>query len=234
MWLRFPGLVVGRTNIHPGYLRSFTVTALISLRRERPHFAGRFLNVLAAALGILTIAACAKPAGKEHPTFPRRNVVLITIDTLRADHVGFYHYGRNTTPNIDLLANRAVSFGHAVSTSSWTLPAHASILTGLYPAEHGVVTDTTALPPSADTLATILATHGYDTFAAVSHVYLSHRWGFDRGFATFDDSAAAGSPKRPVAEQVVDRALAWLSARKSDKTFFMWLPSLAAHWALSQ
>ncbi len=206
------------------------MSALISVRRGRPRIAGRFVNVLAAALGVLTITACAKPAGDEHPTFPGRNVVLVTIDTLRADHVGFYHYDRDTTPNIDRLAKRAVSFGHAVSTSSWTLPAHASILTGLYPAEHGVVTDTTALPPSADTLATILAAHGYDTFAAVSHVYLSHRWGFDRGFATFDDSAAAGSPSRPVAEQVVDRALAWLSKRKSDKPFFMWLHIFDPHW----
>lgn len=195
-------------------------------RKRRP----RSLSLMAGALIAAALTACSRQAADERPAFPGRNVVLVTIDTLRADHVGFYHYGRDTTPNIDRLARKAVSFGNAVSTSSWTLPAHASILTGLYPAEHGVVTDTSALPPSAPTLATILSAHGYDTFAAVSHVYLSHRWGFDRGFATFDDSAAAGSPQRPVAARVVDRALSWLAERKSDKPFFMWLHIFDPHW----
>ncbi|RMD81280.1 MAG: hypothetical protein D6815_12185 [Candidatus Dadabacteria bacterium] len=183
-------------------------------------------------LSALALTGCrgSRPPLERHPG---RNVVLITIDTLRADHVGFYHYERPTTPNIDRLAARSISFGNAVSPSSWTLPAHASLLTGLQPAEHGVVADVNALPRSAPTLATILSRHGYQTFAAVSHVYLGHRWGFDRGFDVFDETAAADSPHRPVAARIVNKALAWLEQRRTDRPFFMWLHIFDPHWDYS-
>ncbi len=194
---------------------------------------------LTVALLAVSLAAChrsgapkvsSEPVVQARPADGPRNVVLVTIDTLRADHVGFHHYPKPTTPNLDRLARKGISFGMVASPSSWTLPAHASILTGLYPAQHGVVTDTNALPASAETLATILGDRGYDTFGAVSHVYLTHRWGFDRGFDTFDESAALGSPQRPVAGRIVNRALAWLTQRKSDKPFFMWLHIFDPHW----
>ena len=107
-------------------------------------------SALGAALALASLACT--PGERSRPATPP-NVVLVTIDTLRADHLGCYGYDRDTSPNLDRLAADGVRFANAVSVSSWTLPAHASILTGLYPAEHGVVTDVSALPPSARTLA---------------------------------------------------------------------------------
>ena len=162
---------------------------------------------------------------------PGLNAILVTVDTLRPDHLGCYGYARATSPNLDRLARSGVLFRTVVSVSSWTLPSHASILTGLYPAEHGVVADVNALPPAAYTLAEALGDHGYETYGAVSHVYLGRRWGFAQGFQHFDETAAAGSPQRPVAGRITKTAISWLEDRaKSDKPFFMWLHIFDPHW----
>ena len=190
------------------------------------------IRVLIACL-VLVIASC-RPSAKS-PEKP--NILLVTIDTLRQDHVGSYGYHRDTTPNLDTWANTGTRFASAFSVSSWTLPAHATILTGLYPAEHGVQTAINALPDSAETLAEQLSSFGYETYAAVSHVYLTRRWAFDQGFLHFNDAAALGSPHRPVAENVVDTAIEWLRARSTDsenkKPFFMWLHIFDPHWDYS-
>jgi len=186
----------------------------------------RALTGAVAVLTALLLGACQRAA----PTAPGSNVILVTIDTLRADHLGCYGYERATSPRIDELAARSVVFERAVSTSSWTLPAHASLLTGLYPAEHGVQTDVNAMPASAVTLAELLGEHGYQTFAAVSHVYLSTRWGFDTGFDRFDERVALGSPQRPVATHIVDSAIEWLAARDTERPFFAWLHIFDPHW----
>lgn len=170
----------------------------------------------------------------EELRFPQANVVLITIDTLRADHLGAWGHPADTSPNLDRLASRGVRFAKAISPSSWTLPAHASILTGLHPIEHGVQSPTMALPPSAPTLATILDAKGYDTFGAVSHTYLGSRWGFDRGFDRFDETAANASVHSPVAESVVSSALQWFEGRADKSTpFFAWLHIFDPHWDYS-
>jgi arylsulfatase A-like enzyme len=187
--------------------------------------------VLAVALMLFAGCTSGEPVGT-----PGANIVLITIDTLRADHLGAYGYERATSPNLDALATDAILFRNAFSVSSWTLPAHASILTGLYPAEHGVDKDISALPASAVTLAEVLRENDYETFAAVSHVYLSDRWGFDAGFTDFDETAAIGSPHQPVAKRIVDSALGWLESReggKSNPPFFVWLHIFDPHWDYS-
>jgi arylsulfatase A-like enzyme len=188
------------------------------------------VRLIAASL-MAALSACA-PSTERAPRRP--DVLLITIDTLRADHVGCYGYVRETTPNIDELAARSIRYANAFSTSSWTLPAHASILTGLYPVEHGVQLPRTALPPSAPTLQELLGAQGYDTFAATSHVYLGDRWGFDRGWRTFDGSLGPDSAHRPVARDVVGRGLRWLERRdESDRPFFIWLHIFDPHWDYS-
>src|SRR5262245_4356861 len=98
------------------------------------------MRVAAASLVAATTLALFSYVRSDDARVPCRdcNVVLISVDTLRADHVGAYGYTRPTTPNIDELARRAVVFNDAVSQSSWTRPAHASMLTGLYPSEHGI------------------------------------------------------------------------------------------------
>ncbi len=136
--------------------------------------------LLAAAL--LVLGGCRKVA-----PCPGCNVVLISVDTLRADHVGAYGYAKPTTPNIDRLAERSVVFERAISQSSWTRPAHLSIMTGLYPVEHGVVAlrDRQRLPDSIPTLAAVLAARGYRTAAFTGGVNLAPEFGFDRGFELY-------------------------------------------------
>jgi hypothetical protein len=160
--------------------------------------------VLGAAM-----AGCAGP--DQSPREAPPNLILISIDTLRSDHLGCYGYARDgLSPNIDRLAREGVVFENAISTSSWTLPAHASMLTGLYPAFHALQDDGVKLPPGPVTLAESLRASGYRTFAVVSHVYVSSRFGLERGFDEFDDSLIAGGNVNPIAEPVLDRFLGHL------------------------
>ena len=102
------------------------------MRRRAPGPARRCLRAIACLLPVAALAACARPERVEPP-----NIVLISIDTLRADHLGAYGYARDTSPNIDALARRGVLFEKAFTPAPWTLPAHASMLTGLTPYRHG-------------------------------------------------------------------------------------------------
>jgi arylsulfatase A-like enzyme len=186
------------------------------------------ISIVLAALSF--VGGCSKAPRTNPP-----NVLLITIDTLRADHLGSYGYDFDTSPNLDRLARNSVRFADAVSASSWTLPGHASILTGLFPSQHGVERDINALPASADTLAERLKRAGYETFAATSHVYLTGRWGFHQGFDEYDQRAAVGSPQKPVATKIVNSALQWLEQRgfidgEPAKPFFAWLHIFDPHW----
>jgi len=140
------------------------------------------LLLLACMAGLS--GACRKPAA---PLCSGCNIVLISADTLRADHVGAYGYPRPVTPNIDRLAAGGVLFENAVSQSSWTRPAHLSMMTGLYPSEHGVIAlrDRQRLPANVPTLASVLAEHGYRTAAFTGGVNVSAVFGFDRGFEEY-------------------------------------------------
>jgi arylsulfatase A-like enzyme len=114
------------------------------------------------------------------------NLLVIVLDTLRADHVSAYGYGRPTTPNIDRLAREGVLFEHALANSSWTLPSHASLLTGRLPHEHGADW-LDPLNATYPTLAEVLAARGYVTAAfAANTSYVSPEWGLARGFSRFD------------------------------------------------
>ena len=119
------------------------------------------------------------------------NVVVIVVDTLRADHVSAYGYQRTTSPNIDQIAAQGVLFENAISTSSWTLPSHASLLSGRYPYEHGVADVKywgAAFENRYPSLAEVLAQHGYRTGAfSGNYLYFSSNLGFGRGFIRFED-----------------------------------------------
>ncbi len=144
------------------------------------------------------------------------NVLLITLDTTRADRLGAYGYERIQTPVIDRLAAEGVLFERAITAAPLTLPAHTSIMTGLYPPRHGVrdnggffVRDETV------TLAERLREQGYRTGAFVGAYVLDSRWGLNQGFDTYDDefdlakfdSPSLASVERP-GNEVTDRALA--------------------------
>lgn len=115
------------------------------------------------------------------------NIILISLDTLRADHVGCYGYHRDTTPNIDRLAAEGIVFKNAFSTSSWTAPAHMSMLTGLWPTEHGLVQypNPGVLSKGVPLLAEILWDAGYMTLGFHGGGYMSPHWGFGRGFHVY-------------------------------------------------
>lgn len=120
--------------------------------------------------------------GREKPPTKTDNVLLISVDSLRADHVGCYGYGKETTPQIDRLAREGTVFKNHVSTTSWTLPAHISLFTGQEISTHGVATDGFSLHPAVPTLAEVLRANGYRTAAFCSSPYMNPAFGFARGF----------------------------------------------------
>ncbi len=161
----------------------------------------------------------------------RPSILLITLDTTRADHLEPYGASNVETPALSRLADNGIVFEHAVATSPVTAPAHASLLTGLYPPRHGVRNNSTHyLPEDVPTLAEWLSAAGYRTAAFVSTVILERRYGLDQGFEVYDDeirSSAASDERRMTVERragtTADRALAWLDALDGDESFFLWV-----------
>ncbi len=174
------------------------------------------------------------PARQLPPTRP--NLLLITIDTLRADRLGAYGYTPATTPHLDRLAAEGIRFTDAVSHSPLTLPAHAGILTGRYPARFGLRLNGIApLAESAVTVAERLREAGYQTAAIVASVILDESYGLSQGFARYDDemppiaggSAALSELQRPGRE-VADLAIRWLDSRPASP-WFLWLHFFDPH-----
>ena len=140
-----------------------------------------FLKRLAGISAVPFFLFLSNAVGQEHPP----NVVLISIDSLRADHLGCYGYPKATSPNIDALANKSVFY--AISTTTWTLPAHISMLTSLYPEVHQVIHDGNKLSDKAVVCAEIMKEAGYLTAGFVSGPYLSSKFGYNQGFDLYDD-----------------------------------------------
>ena len=178
---------------------------------------------VAALVGLVTCAAVAASSAADP------SVVLLTLDTTRADSLGCYGAGRASTANLDALAARGTRYARALAPSPLTLPAHGSLLTGLDPPFHGVRDNGTAiLPASLPTLATVLSSRGYATAAFVSSRVLDRQFGLDRGFQIYGDGMVAeregehGYAERN-AEAVTSAALAWLSGLKRGTPFFLWV-----------
>jgi arylsulfatase A-like enzyme len=158
------------------------------------------------------------------------NLVLITVDTLRPDRLGFSGHGRGTSTAIDRLATAGVRFERSYSQSGWTLPSVATILTGRYPREHGATRFDRALDPDLETVATILADHGYDTRGFVSHVLLGTDYGLSKGFGIYDDSVLqVGNPHR-VASAVPLTDSALRSLQTLEEPFFLWVHYFDPHF----
>jgi arylsulfatase A-like enzyme/Flp pilus assembly protein TadD len=195
---------------------------MVGLRR-------RFLS-----LAVLALLSSAAASAQSAPT-AKTPVLLITVDTLRADRLGCYGARRVRTPAMDALASAGVRFDNALAQVPITLPSHAVILTGTYPMYNGVRDFTSpGLPPSVGLLAEAFQRQGYATAAFVSAFVLDSTWGLRRGFQTYDDhfdprqfeTRNPGNIERR-AEQTVDRLLAWLRAYASGQSaarpFFVWL-----------
>ena len=164
------------------------------------------------------------------------NVLMITLDTTRADRLGCYGYSLARTPVLDRLAQRGVLFERAYAPVPLTLPSHASMLTGLYPPEHGLRNNGgAALPAGLPTLATELQAAGYDTGAFVAAFVLDHKFGLQRGFDKYDDDLSLSDPTLDGHHQyrdgslVIDAALRWLRPR-TQKPFFCWVHLFDPHY----
>ena len=174
------------------------------------------LLVATRVLMPLALAALAACSGAN--VDPRPDVILISIDTLRPDHLGAYGYAKPTSPTLDAIAEQGVVFEDVTSPSPWTLPAHASLLTGLYPSRHRANSHYRSLGKSAPTLASILSEHGYDAAAVVNSHNLSRRYGLDRGFRRFRHVQEWVFEVMPTTE-VTDQAVEWLSAPRRRPLF---------------
>ncbi len=155
-------------------------------------------------------------------------MLLVTLDTTRADALGAYG-GGTATPVLDALARRGLRYARAVTAAPLTLPAHASLLTGLAPPQHGLRDNGAgALPAGIPSVAEAFAAAGYETAAFVASRVLDRRFGLDRGFAHYDDAMVAervgeyGYPERD-AQAVTDAVVAWLAGRPGDGPLFLWV-----------
>lgn len=201
----------------------------------------------AAALGLMLAAGCSRdePAGVSEPppaappapaAAEGPSLVLVTIDTLRADHLPGYGYFRATSPNLDALAAEGMLFERVVAPMATTLPSHTSLLTSTYPVRHGVLSNFRFFRRAAMTTSEIrgaaqmLAERGYRTAGFTSSSPLGAESGISTGFETFEGPPpwADGTGRTDVvAERTVDRALAWLAAARHP--FFLWVHLFDPH-----
>ena len=171
--------------------------------RLRARAAGSAI-VLGASCALLLVG-CGRGAVPVDET-PRLNLLVISLDTLRADHLGCYGYGRDTSPALDAFARRSVRFEHAIAPAPWTLPSHVSLLTGLLPQSHGV--HNSDFLPGEDTrfLAELLWPQGWYTFGLTDGGYMAGSFGFERGFRAFyDRDKAFSATVREAQTYITDR-----------------------------
>ena len=197
-------------------------------------------HFLEAAGAILLLGGCRRRAEKP-------NVLLLTLDTTRADSLGCYGYARPTSPNLDRLASQSTQYTRATASSSWTLPAHASIFTGKFTASHGACYDpegplllsqaiegpwrqyrARGLSSEERTLATILKEAGYATGAVVGGPWLKRVFGLDRGFDYYDDDQISEVNGRR-ADQITPTALRWIERGDRARPFFLFLNYFDPH-----
>jgi arylsulfatase A-like enzyme/cytochrome c-type biogenesis protein CcmH/NrfG len=183
---------------------------------------------------VVSVVGCARVAPKATTA---RNLVIITIDTLRADHVGPYGYARARTPTLDALARRGVVFDRAYSAAPITLTSHATLLTGRYPPGHGARDNGLHVSSTVPTLATMLQAKGFKTAAFVAAFPLDHQFGLNRGFDVYGDQLPRAPNgqllnERP-ASQVVDAAITWLNTNSRQSAvgsrFFLWVHFFEPH-----
>jgi len=210
------------------------------MRSRRPIPSSRHIAVL--ALGLSLLVGCRERA----PSRP--DVILITLDTTRADHIGSYGYERDITPEMDRFAEDAVLYRRAWSTSAWTLPAHASIFTGKYPTSHGAHSNATSgdatladalkhpvlrqfrvnrLGEEQVTLAELLRDAGYETAAFVGGPWLSPAFGLLQGYAVMDATVASIAGRS--GDKLTRRAIAWIRDVPPERPLHLLINYFDAH-----
>ena len=181
-----------------------------------------------AALGLALVAGC---SGGEPP----RSAVLVTLDTTRADALGCLGGRPEWSPVLDALARESVLYTQARTVTPLTMPSHASMFTGLYPPRHGVRDNNLVpLPAAAETIAELAGARGLRTAAFVSSVGVDRAFGFDQGFATWDqpappDPRVPGRDGSRRGDETVGRALAWLEGVPAGEPYFLWVHLFDPH-----
>jgi len=174
-----------------------------------------FTVVFVLALGL---GGCKSLTGHQGKT-----VIFISIDSLRADHLGCYGYDKPTSPRLDALAAQGIRFDNAYSTSPWTLPSHASMFTGLYVETHGINRARSKLRSDATTLAGVLNDNGYNTVAVVCAPLLSKRYTLTRGFDIYDAELIQDNfikaRRVKVADKVTEKALNYIDQHNGQDLF---------------
>ncbi len=180
---------------------------------------------------VLCAGGCRRDGASNAPValeVPKPNIVLITLESIRPQHLSLNGYGQLTSPNIDALASQAIVYDNAYSVTSWTLTSHASIFTGLYPTAHQVLKPADPLADAYTTVAEVLDQEGYFNAGFVSGPFLKRPYRLDQGFHLYDDSpsetnheVAHGDITNPAME---DGALRFLrSGRPPDQPFFLFM-----------
>ena len=171
-----------------------------------------------ALAAVLCLAVCLSGCGRKPPRGEGPNLLIVSVDTLRADHVSCYGYERETTPNIDRLASQGHRFDSAYTTVPTTLPAHASLFTSLYPSQLSVRRNGEKVPAGVVMLAQILQSSGFTTAGFVSAIPMDARYGLGRGFQTYVD--IGGDVRREIpAEETLSKATRWLKRHGNDQFF---------------
>jgi len=179
--------------------------------------------VAAFALALVYMRLPESGARTEKPLCERCNVVLISFDTVRADHVGAYGYKRPTTPNVDALAARSVVFDRAIAQAPWTLPSHAAMLSGLYPSRLGVLRypATRVLSDQNTVLPEVFRAAGYATAGFTGGGFVSNHYGFNRGFDVYESRGRRY-------EHNLDATLEWVRDHRKEP-FFLFFHGYDAH-----
>ena len=197
----------------------------------------RITGSLGVCVGLMSGVAQNGSASQHRarPTPHPLNVVLITLDTTRADRLGSWGWPHARTPNLDALAARGVRFAQCDCSAPITLPSHATILTGMYPPRHGVRDNATfVLKSEVETLAERLRSSGYDTAAVVSSIVLAHRFGLGQGFDSYNDDFNEGptsgtAVEERSAENATTAAIQVL--HRMTPPFFLWVHYFDPHAA---
>lgn len=198
-----------------------------------------FWYLLGAVL-LIVLAGVAKdnwPAGTSDRDSDAefKNVLVVTFDTTRADHIGAYGHREAVTPNLNRMAQEGALFERCITVAPITLPSHTSILTGLYPNRHGARNNGTHhVPEDITTMAEVLREEGFATGAVVSALVLDSRYGLDQGFDSYDDNLA-NAEKAPLfmfretkADETARRAIRWIKDRAGER-WFMWVHFFDPH-----
>ncbi len=219
---------------------------LLLQRPKRARWFLRMFSIFTIAVIILSLVGASiaiildVPANKTlqpYPASPLPNILLVSIDSLRADHLHCYGYPRETSPTMDTLAEEGVLFTTVVAPTSWTLPSHLTLFTSLPPEEHGVIRDRMRLSPEVRTLTDVLWQAGYETAGIVAGHYLMAEYGFSRGFDHYDDynllwreRFANHGTRTPEQLPLAKEWLAGWDKRGRKRPFFLFLHMWDVHF----